>query len=249
MKRTIVSLMLGLALSAGAAHGAGSVTATNLGIATLDTMLPLDMKVVSDTGDTLSVSMDGFLTPEKVSVKAGYEGIAENHLYNFSALQFDVRAGYRITSLTFSGIATGTLDVTPPPPGTNPDPYPFAGNYFDISWGIQGGSGYHRAAGDDFAGTQAFSITTGQSIEGRSVLEFTNTVSATALGYQALVCTDHCWDQLYDTSASLQVSNLVMTVQIAAVPEPETYGMLLGGLAVIAAAMRTGLSARRDKGV
>ena len=238
MRLAIPALMLGLAVSAGVAQAADSVSTTNVDIATLSAMEPIDMHVLSDTGSTVSLSMSALIPGAEYETMGGYYSPEINSWFNTASLQFNVRDGYRITALTIGAKVTGVLEVTPPPTDVTDLERPYATNAFYASWTVNGSPTRYGVGATDVDGSQAYSGTVPQWIAGQSVLEFSGYAGAEAMSYERLVCTDHCWYQQYPAFASIRVSDVVMTVQIAAVPEPTTWMLLLGGLGVLGAAAR-----------
>ncbi len=225
------TVLLALALTGNVAHADTGVAAENFGIVTLNAFDPIDFQLLSDTGSTVSVAVGGFIPAANFSVRAGYG--QEAHGFGFdSSLRFNVREGYRITSLTFSGTAVGALEVGDYPAGTPAGEVPFAWSSAGFSWTIDGASqsGYQVGV-RDVNGTEAFTGTVAQSIEGSQVLNFYNDVYVSAMGY------GDSWG-VNPSSASLAVRDVVMTVQIAAIPEPGTYAMLLAGFGILGVAAR-----------
>jgi len=238
MKQTIAGLILGLAASAGVAQAADRVTTTHFDVATLSAHDRVDLSVLSDTGSTASLSMAGLIPAADFNVMGDYYSPTFRGWFNTASLQFDVRDGYRITALTIDAKVTGALYVTPPPAGLEDFERPFAKNSFYASWTVNGSPTVYRVGGSDIDGRLLYSSTVEQSIAGQSVLRFSTSADAGALSYERYVCTDHCWYDRYPAFAEMHVSDVVMTVQIAAVPEPATWMLLLGGLGVVGAVAR-----------
>ncbi|QBQ39344.1 PEP-CTERM sorting domain-containing protein [Pseudoduganella plicata] len=238
MKQTIAGLILGLAASAGVAQAADRVTTTNFDVATLSAHDRVDLAVLSDTGSTASLSMAGLIPAADFRVMGDYYSPTFKGWFNTASLQFDVRDGYRITALTIDAKVTGALYVTPPPAGLEQFERPFAKNSFYASWTVDGNPAIYRVGGSDIDGSQPYSSTVDQLIAGRSVLQFSTSADAGALSYERYVCTDHCWYDRYPAFAAMQVSDVVMTLQIAAVPEPTMWMLLLGGLGLVGAVAR-----------
>jgi PEP-CTERM motif len=238
MKQTIAGLILGLAASAGVVQAADRVTTTNFDVATLSAHDRVDLSVLSDTGGTASLSMAGLIPAADFRVMGDYYSPTFRGWFNTASLQFDVRDGYRITALTIDAKVSGALYVTPPPAGLEEFERPFAKNSFYASWTVGDSPAIYRVGGSDIDGTQRYSGTVDQSIAGRSVLRFSTSADAGALSYERFSCTDHCWYDRYPAFAQMQVSDVVMTVQVAAVPEPSAGMLLLGGLGLIGAVGR-----------
>ncbi|WEF33453.1 PEP-CTERM sorting domain-containing protein [Pseudoduganella chitinolytica] len=243
MKQLLIGLVTaGAVCAAGGVQAATSVTATNLQIDMLYSDARFGMEVLSDNGGTLTLSMTNLMSPGLWQVTSEqWSGEYGNGDAASTSLQFDVRDGYRITALTISGKAYGVLDATSAPADVPAEWQPYARNTFDFRWYVNGATAGYRIGGSDIAGHQEFSDTVAQAIQGRSVVRFDTSLSVLARGYIDTPCTDHCWGVEYPATAGIQVSDVVMTVQIAPVPEPATYAMLLSGLAL------AGVVARRRK--
>lgn len=238
MKQALHGLLLGFAITAGAAQAANSVTTTNFDIATFDELEAIDMQVLSDTGSTVSLAINGLIPGANFEASSNSYGLDSQGSFNSASLRFNVRDGYRITALTFAARVTGTLDVTPPPTEVSEFERPYAKNWFTVSWAVNGSPTVYRIGGSDVDGSQPFARTVAQSIAGQTVLDFSTIAGAEARGYVSTSCTDHCWETPYPAFAALQISDVVMTAQIAAVPEPTTWMLLLGGLGVVGAVAR-----------
>ncbi|NHZ36359.1 PEP-CTERM sorting domain-containing protein [Massilia sp. CCM 8692] len=76
------------------------------------------------------------------------------------------------------------------------------------------------------------------SLTGEVSLSMWNMVTVTSWPYNLPGYPDGPPGQLVYTLASMQVLNPTLTIYTSAVPEPETYAMLLAGMAVIGLARR-----------
>lgn len=243
---TFAGTALALLLAAGGAQ-AQSISTAHFDISTAYAYDSLGMQVLSDTGSAVSISLSSFMPPRTLDLTGGFYAPSANGMQYETGLTFDVADGYRITSLTFSGTAVGTVHVTPPP-DLHDFEIPFAHNAAYISWtDVMYGNGTSIASAVDVNGTEQFSGTLLGAIEGEATLHFFAGLYNSAMSYGDYVWNStHEWlyFQEYPAFASIAASNIVMTVQVAAVPEPGTYAMLLAGLGLVGIAAR-----RRNSGM
>lgn len=214
-------------LLAGVAQASPDVTATNFSLTNFWGGEP-DLVVLSDDGRTTQIAakdlfMEGPLEAigGPVPSRWGSPG--------FGNYDLDVRAGYRITGITVSGTVTGELAVGIYPPEFG-DPYAINSISYRFSAGSEEGTWMKV---ENVNGTQQFSFTSQLGLQGKSFVGIDTNKVVEAAGY----------GPTYEQSsrASISVRDVIMTVQIAPVPEPGTYAMLLAGLALV------GVAARRRK--
>lgn len=167
----------------------------------------------------------------------------------------DVRPGYQITGVKFSGMLSGELQTTPIPRGENYSGQEGVAVNDMRTWMNVGTTLYGNDIGtkyvqyDNTNGTRDFSIGMyGLSLTGQKHLEVM-TVAGT--GAQASFWT-FASREVYvsggDASyASMNVLNPTLTIYTAPVPEPETYAMLLAGLMGVGAIARRRRAACADK--
>ncbi|TWI69919.1 putative secreted protein with PEP-CTERM sorting signal [Pseudoduganella lurida] len=152
---------------------------------------------------------------------------------HWSVLAVDVKPGYRVTGVSVHALAYGELvagQLEGYPPGS-------ADNRASLAWTLTapGGVqpfGYQAAT---FQGLRPFALDSGPlSLDGSFRLDLSASVWSQAYGTGT--------DGNYAASMALaSIGNALLNVQVAAIPEPATYAMLLGGLGLLGgAALRRG---------
>lgn len=236
MKQLASGLLLGaLIWSASTAHAATIIETTGFSLAwTESSTNPLDMQLLSDTNGLVRIGMSVGTMGESWDTDAlgdGGIGNAAEHLMTGIVSQ-----GYRITSMTLSAVVNGSLyveardcDLCETTPG-------MADNSATLNWSLLRG-GEHAVLPAAYAshvdGIQAVSSTTRTPVEGAFELALgaENTVAASSP--VQLVWDGANWNStILRATAAVDLSNVVLSVQVAPVPEPSTYAMLLAGLGV-----------------
>ena len=203
------------------------------------------MAVLSDQDGTIQIGFKG-LQPDAVTA------LDEGHYpwytsaMSTSFIDTSVKTGYRIASMTLRGSVTGTpLPAVPTRcgqagyscvPGV-------ATSAATLSWSTYVGDAstqHGNLQWNNLNGTEAFALTADAPRTGAFSLYFDlyNTVFAQA-GLDTYE--GNTYSSFYASSSSFAFSDLTLTVQVVAVPEPATYAMLLGGLGFM------GLTARRRR--
>jgi hypothetical protein len=233
MKPTMAGLLLGALLHAApAAFAATTIDTAGFSLSYLNGYgtAPVQMNLLSNEAGTVRLGID----------IAPLDSYAES---NFSAI---VHEGYRITSITWSATLTGELrpgqlDVCPSSYGCDVDlgtatnrgefwaPITQNGTWVDV---INGGV-------LNVDGTAALSATSTQPLQGA----FSMLVAADAYAYATptqvvAYYPDYETYHSVDSYAALSMRDVVLTIQVAAVPEPGTYAMLLAGMGVLGVAAR-----------
>lgn len=235
MKQMMAALMLGAMLQVvPAAHAATSIDTAGFSLRDTGGLDAIDMSVLSDQGGTVRIAMPS-LAPSPVD--PGYD-------FRWSQLVGSVHDGYRITSLTLSAKLSGSLFVTPVEDcwGCSIDIMGSAVNYGRLHLSVGTGGDWTNlpvAAVDNVNGSQAFGTTAAQAIDGDFALDIQSHLGAEAVDTVQLVQGTDWWSyRTYPSFASAQLSDFVLTVQVAAVPEPGIYAMLLAGLGLLGVAAR-----------
>jgi hypothetical protein len=160
-----------------------------------------------------------------------------------AALIGTVQPGYRIDSLTVSGTMYGTAEVRHEPvcDGCTLEYFGegVAWNVADVGWTLRHGEGAWFSPvtqQQDLQADRPFSFTYGTAFDGTFGLDLHVSLGAYAVGDYMLVTDSEGNLQEYYTYAYALagMKDVVLTVQVSAVPEPATYAMLLGGLGAIA---------------
>ncbi|GGX98912.1 PEP-CTERM sorting domain-containing protein [Pseudoduganella dura] len=251
-------LLSNLLVGAPLAHAAQELNPTGFTLALTEALYPseFDMRVLSDNGGTVQIALPGAIpiTSPVQSASHGTEYL--NGDDTWAKLGGAVREGYRITSVTLSGVLSGAFDIGQPDRvcGTGcTGTAGVAGNAARIDWTI----GNHGATTSlptrytDITSPQAFSSTFTGQVEGDFTLDVSSALEAYALSANQLVhhlSGDFEWyEQLYwETTSSIALSDLTLTVQVSAVPEPGTYAMVLAGLGLMGFAARRREAMRGD---
>jgi len=202
------------------------------------------LQVLSDDGKTIRIGIGGaepLINPVISQAPELWE--YSNGDFGFARLGGALLPGYRINSMTLSGTLSGSIDIeeptcsrcTPSMPGSG-------GNEARIIWTADNGSGeiaLPESRFTDIEGKVNYSATAATQLQGDFALNI-NTV-LTAWSRNPAYSSTNPWnfDPIFGvTTASIKMTDMVLTVQVSAVPEPATYGMLLGGMGVLLAAAR-----------
>ncbi|WEF35215.1 PEP-CTERM sorting domain-containing protein [Pseudoduganella chitinolytica] len=238
MKQLARGLLLGaLIWGTSTAHAATTIETTGFSLAwTESSAHPLDMQLLSDTDGLVRIAMSVGALGERWDTNThgdGGIGNAADHLLTAIVLQ-----GYRITSMTLSAVVNGSMyletrgcNMCETTPGTT-------ANSSTLNWSILRG-GEHAVLPTAYAsqvdGTLAISSTAHMPLEGPFLLALgaENTVAASSS--VQLVWDGWDWQQYtLQATAAVDLSDVVLSVQVTPVPEPSTYAMLLAGLGMVA---------------
>lgn len=191
--------------------------------------------LLGQTATSATFSLYGITEGFPLSVDSSHKQYASDYLFWQNEYDIGVKAGYKITGITVTGSFHGALA---PAEWTMPG---VAGNELGFGFGT-----YHTehplesnwATAKDLDGRKDFSLTLGTTaLAGEFTVSFQgrNEVTAESVWYLDEWSNEQYW---LGSSASAGLGELTMTVNIAAVPEPQTWAMLLGGLALAGAMAR-----------
>ncbi|GGZ02658.1 PEP-CTERM sorting domain-containing protein [Pseudoduganella plicata] len=246
MKKLLTTLLIGGLLTVGsAARAATTIDSSSFSLTWLtgvSTGGNFNMKLLSDTDGRTQIGLS--LGLQSYSVESDGPSGSANSDTAFHQLAGSVRQGYRITSMTFSAVANGTLYREMP---TWPCVYEpgEATNNASMDMALTQGGERTEFGGTrvhDVIGQQAMTANAGVPVDGDFLLDLSTRSGAWAFGTETITYSDD-WQYIYwlDSTASIGVTDYLLTVQVAPVPEPSTYAMLLAGLGV------AGWAARRRK--
>lgn len=191
--------------------------------------------LLGETATSATFSLYGITEGFPLSVDSSYKQYASDYLFWQNEYDIGVKAGYQITGITVTGSFHGALA---PAEWTMPG---VAGNDLGFGFGT-----YHTdqpresntATAKDLDGRKDFSLTLGKTaLEGEFTVSFQgrNEVTAESVWYLDEWTNEQYW---LGSMASAGLGELTMTVNIAPVPEPQAWTMLLGGLALAGAVAR-----------
>ncbi len=242
MKQTLAGLALGIALAVtGASHAATTVGTSAVTITYIDGWSPeaWDIDLLSTTSQTVAIehhtlNRDLQYWPAEDAGGAG----ASSGNGHWSVLEVDVRPGYRVTGVTVHALAYGELS-----PGQLPDQPPgIAENGARLAWAVTapGLSLPFSTQLNNFGGLRPFATGTGP-------LDLNDTfrVSFDAAVWARAVAATAGDGSTASSAALASLGNALLLVQVAPVPEPASWIMLLGGVAG-AVAWRKRVSGRRN---
>jgi len=185
-----------------------------------------DISLVAQTPLTLSISLDTLNRELQYWPAIDQTGeVAVNGSGHASLLLIDVHAGYRVTGVSVHALAYGELvpgQLDGYPPGV-------ANNSASLNWTLAAPGTTLPFAWqlDNFSGLQPFALASGPlALDGSFQIDLLATVWAQALAAGG--------DGSYAQSMALaSIGNAILNIEVAAIPEPGTYAMLLAGLAVL----------------
>ncbi|MUI11575.1 PEP-CTERM sorting domain-containing protein [Massilia dura] len=229
MKISRTTLLAGAALMLGTTATAATIDTHSFTFQTSSS----DLVLLSETATTAQIQINSLAwSADSANIDSG--GSSLNAIFDAT-----VKEGYRITSFTISANLTGVLDVVPLGPGCGQTVASCrlgtATNRAELRWVMRDGSAEALVERRDFAGQEVLSATTALplSLQG----EFSFVTESTLY----VAATD---GEVYQQGSDLTTyfpsrafagfsSPVVLTVQVAAVPEPGTYAMLLAGLGLL----------------
>lgn len=233
MKNNRLALLACATLMLGTTATAGTIDTSAFTFTTSSSDLVLlsqDATTAQIQVDSLSSSLDTDLIDSGGSYIHGiFDGV--------------VKTGYRIVSFTLSANLTGVLDITPLPQNCALDEVSClpgsATNRAELRWVMTDGSAQALVERRDFAGQEMLVATSAPlSLEG----EFQFVTESTLYGSHTdgeVSWAGSEWTTYLPSRAYIGFEGpVVLTVQVAAIPEPGTYAMLLAGLGLLGWAAR-----------
>ncbi|TWI44805.1 putative secreted protein with PEP-CTERM sorting signal [Pseudoduganella flava] len=244
MRKAIVNSLLGLSSLLGAgAHAASSVQTQAFTMAYGGGAGAGEIHLVSNGESSYRIAFDSMASDITGQAASGYleafdtdgngRGVTGS---TWGSYTFHVADGYRITGLAWEGSVYGGIEA-----GVHEDRVGTATTTFDLAWSRATPSGSEpldALALQDLAGLQMFSLAPpmGTAYGQDFTLDFFASAAAAA---QAVVY------ELPDGSlgvaasyAGIGLQDIALSVYVAPVPEPATYGMLLAGLGLLGTAAR-----------
>lgn len=250
------AVLFGAALLSGAAHAGTEVDTHAFTAQMTDSWYryAFDMKVLSDTEDAVKIALSGVgadeawggLFSKRTESGSGNHAYSETYGdYAPTDFKINVKQGYRIASFTLTGNTIGSLNpaVFVPSPGKLGTDGMATSR---VNWTL--GKSYEPYAERvsveqiDVQGIEQFSLHyTNVNPEQEFTLSMNNMLWAELKSGESSTVGSEYPGSLHASSVTLDYSDIVLTVNVvpvSAVPEPGTYTMLLGGLALVAGVAR-----------
>ncbi len=240
MLNKTASFLFAMALgAASSAHAATTIVATGFNLTYLEgtSIGAFDMTLLSDANGTVRIGLDLGLSPYTQNTDGGNGDFAVHQLLGA------VRDGYRITSYTLTADVTGSLYVEQHEPcGRCVVVWEgMAQNGASARATVTNQDGLSSTIADNAAnlnGGGQLMASGALQLAGAFGLELGATDYVEALGAYHIYDGEVLVDYHYGASSSIDLRNMVLTVQVSPVPEPGTYAMLLAGLGVAGWAAR-----------
>jgi hypothetical protein len=211
---------------------------------------PLDMSLLSEDGGTVRIGLQHIVTS---AISASHHDIWEQAiLFNGS-----VAPGYRVTSMTLTGMLIGRIEQTfpagwgdfPVGPDWMHDPgHAWSRLSVDMTLHHDGrDTDLYPVTANNLNGMQGILAGYGGALDSDFDLTVISSAAASARRQEFFVTFPDGNQGLVQGSAlaSIYADNVVLTFQVTPVPEPATYGMLLGGLGILGFAAQR----RRSAGI
>lgn len=251
MKNALTGFLLSsLFLAGSAAHAATQLSTSGFDLELTESVdsSSFGMNVVSDENGTIKIAMRGAGAPD-IALQADYSWRSDGD-QGWTQLSGSVRQGYQITSLTLSGTLTGLLEVDTSGVGYSYWNEGKATNSAKVRWSIWQPDLAPLAADwktENLNGVTNFSMSLALHNTGTFVSNILSLEDVFAL------CASVTYPYgeipiLYrgPSRSEIRFGDMMLTAQVSAVPEPETYVMLLAGLGLMALGRRVPGRARGD---
>lgn len=189
--------------------------------------------VVSDTASSITLALPTFGAELSTGRADSTQGPGDPAVGQAATqAMYDIRptAGYRITGLTLSGLVQGAVQAG------GGDAPGFALNYLRMESGVWGWNGDMRFAEvSDLDGTRQLAVSS-------AALALESPFSIYLSGYTNLVAMGgYLFDPVSGdmtrtpSLAAIGLRDVTLTFTVSAVPEPQTWLLLLGGLGIVGA--------------
>lgn len=228
--------LFALALASAPVHAQGPTTleASHFSI---DSRWAYETDVIaSDANGVTRISMTDAAKTLRTATTSNENGDGYSGMFSIT-----LRPGYRMTGFSMSGIMFGGLGEIPEPGGLPGDGNTENAMRMDLEAYTPEGGGVAslHARYSMVDGKLPFVLASEPlAVTGTFNLSTWNMVTVNSYPYHLPGHPDGPPGRLVYPLATMQVLNPTLTIYTSAVPEPETYGMLLAGMAVIGLARR-----------
>jgi hypothetical protein len=231
MKKSKTALLASAALLLGTSATAGTIDTHAFTFETSSS----DLVLLSETATTAQIQIDS-LAWSADSANIGSGGSSLNAIFDAT-----VKDGYKVTSFTLSADLTGVLDVASLDPACGqPSTYCELGtatNRAELRWVMRDNSVDVSVERRDFTGQETLSVTNAVPLSLQGEFSFVTESTLYVAGRDGSIYnqgSDWSTTTYFPSRAFAGFSSpVVLTVQVAAVPEPGTYAMLLAGLGLL----------------
>ena len=246
MKRTMQSMLTALVVG-GVAVGLPAQAADAIDTAAFSLVLggstpdQVTLELLSATADSVHIRLDNLQASTFVLTSG--QGIEVDEETVFSYLTGQVHAGYQITSMAFNFTVSGNLDVPiyESCAGCTLVDAGLATNEGNYGFKVAADSTTNLDTDADFSldGMQFHTLNDVRPLTGNFSIEtlFDTASNAAPLIWRQTTPLGEI-DHVEASTASFFIGNAELVFQIAPVPEPGTYGMMLTGLGLLALAAR-----------
>ncbi|WP_338759206.1 PEP-CTERM sorting domain-containing protein [Massilia sp. METH4] len=224
-------------LNAGAAQAFEPVietTALSIGGNGYDPVV--DISLIGETNTSVSFSLHGIAGGYSLGTDSSYQPFSGDYLAWNNFYDIAVKDGYKVTGITVSGHFWGELSPAQwTMPGVATNEMSFSFDVHQLGNPPIESNGAHA---QNLNTQQAFSLVTGgTALQGEFSVSF---AGFNSVGAESVMYYDELYNETYwlGSRAYSGMGDLVMTIEVSPVPEPATYGMMLGGMGLLAFAAR-----------